>query len=76
MVAGYHMRIGESLRQARQRARITQVKAAEALGISQVTVSSWELGRTRPQIEDLPRVARVYRTTVRELVAFLDKDPG
>ena len=41
--------LGERLRQARNAMKVTQAKAAEAIGVSHVTVARWETGSHRPR---------------------------
>ncbi len=44
-VAGMPATIGEQIRQARLRARMSQVQAARVLGVHRTTVQTWEAGR-------------------------------
>ena len=46
---------------------LTQEKAAKELGISRATLSSYESGRTVPDIEMGKKMAALYETTVDEL---------
>lgn len=43
------MSLGEDIRQARERARMTQTELADALGVNESTVSNWERGRSNPK---------------------------
>ena len=45
---------------ARKRAGLTQVEAAEALGVSQEAVCTWETGRAMPTARRMPEVAKLY----------------
>lgn len=55
-------RLAEGLRQARAAAHLTQVQAAEALGITPVTVSNHERGVTEPDEGLIVRYAELYDT--------------
>ena len=51
---------------------LQQKELAEELGVTQVTVSSWEHGKSFPSPGRLKQVADVLNTTVEELL----KEPG
>ena len=46
---------------------LTQEKAAKELGITRATLSSYETGKTIPDIEMGKKMAALYKTTVDEL---------
>lgn len=48
-------------------AGLTQRGVAKALGIKSPSVAQWESGRSRPDLERLPALARLYNVTVEEL---------
>ena len=50
------MRGGHLLREARRRARLTQVELARRLGVAQPVVARWEANRGSMTIENLERV--------------------
>ena len=50
-------------KEARIRAGMTATAAAKALGVSQTTVSNWDLGRKQPSLELLCRAADLYGVT-------------
>ena len=41
----------------------TQCDLAQKLGVKQSTVSSWEIGRSRPTFEQLVEIANMFNTT-------------
>lgn len=43
------MTLGDRIRTARQRARLTQQQLADRVGVGRRTVDNWENGRTQPQ---------------------------
>ena len=51
------MRIGDRLREARKAQGYTQVRLAVAMGWDPGTISRWERGEVRPNVEWLERVA-------------------
>ena len=55
------------LTRLRAAAGLTQRGVAQALGIKSPSVAQWESGRSRPDLDRLPALARLYRVTVEEL---------
>jgi len=49
--------LGERIRSARRRRRLTQARAAEAAGMLQSTWSDIETGRVSPTVQTLRRIA-------------------
>lgn len=49
-------RLGPTIRQARQDARLTQVQLAGALGVEQTRLSRWELSKSTPGLLDVVRI--------------------
>ena len=56
--------LGKKLRHARRAAGLSQLAAAEAVGIHQVTVSKFERGIQDPSTEYLLAMARVYAVSM------------
>ena len=56
------MSISNNLRQLRLDSGMTQDQAAEKLGVTRQALSSYETGRTRPDIDMLIRLCQVYDT--------------
>lgn len=52
----------------RVKAGLRQKQVAEALNISQPSVSAWETGKAKPGIDTLPFLAKLYATTVDHLI--------
>ncbi|MFL9583441.1 helix-turn-helix domain-containing protein [Stenotrophomonas sp. AB1(2024)] len=52
---------------------ITQVQLAETLGVSQQTITAYEVGRRRIQVSALPVIAQALGVTVEALVAETPK---
>lgn len=65
--------VGRRLREARRRRDLTLAEAAQRAGVSGAHLSRLEKGERQPSIAVLLELARVYRTTVGEL---LGERPG
>ena len=57
----------ERLKRLRKTTGLSQAKVAAALGIKPASVAQWELGRSRPDPDRFPLLARLYKTSVEEL---------
>lgn len=62
------MSISSNLRQLRISGGMTQEQAAEKLGVTRQALSSYETGRTRPDIDMLMRLAEVYGTNLNSIL--------
>lgn len=62
------MDIKDKLKQKRQEAGLTQKELAEILHVSRQTVSSWEVGRTYPDLEILVAISELYKTPLDDLL--------
>lgn len=60
--------IGEKFASLRVGNRLTQEEVAHHLGITKAAVSKWECGQSLPDITLLPDIARLYSTTVDDLL--------
>jgi transcriptional regulator with XRE-family HTH domain len=60
--------LGARIAELRKSQNITQVQLAETLGVSQQTVTAYEVGRRRMPVSSLPVIARYLGTTVEELL--------
>ena len=54
------MKVGEQLKQARLQKQLTQQVVAETLNVSRQTISSWETGRSYPDIASLITLSDYY----------------
>ena len=57
-----------NLQRIRKEKGLSQKELADALGVTQGTVSAWESGRWDPTVENLRAVAKVLGVTVDELI--------
>ena len=62
-----------TLKAARVNAGLTQKEAAKKLNISKGTLASYEMYRTKPDIERAKRIAELYGMAVDDLI-FLSND--
>ena len=53
---------------ARRNAKLTQIDAAKAIGISKSTLISYEKGRSVPKIDVAKRIATVYGCSVNQII--------
>jgi transcriptional regulator with XRE-family HTH domain len=59
--------LGERIARLRREHDVTQVQLAEALGVSQQTMQSYEVGRRRIPVSALPAVALTLSVSLEEL---------
>lgn len=55
------MSLGERIRLARKRKKLSQTKLAELVGVSQATVADWERGETMPGRHRIPKLSEVLQ---------------
>lgn len=60
--------VGRNLKRLRQRAGLTQDVLAERLHVTRQAVSSWETGKTAPDVETLTALAAALEVDVRALI--------
>lgn len=58
----------KNIKRLRQREKLTQEQVAERLHVTRQAVSSWETGKTQPDIETLAALAAVLGTDANELI--------
>lgn len=62
------MRYTEVMKQLREQSGLSIAKAAEALGMPKSTYSSYEYGRSEPDIETLSKISKYYGVSVDYLI--------
>lgn len=62
------MNIGEKIKNAREEHKLTQTQAAEELMVSRQTISSWENGKSLPDILSVIRMSNLYQISLDELL--------
>jgi transcriptional regulator with XRE-family HTH domain len=67
-------RFGRTLQRAREECGLSQDQLAQALGVSQASVSQWLLGQTSPRpdrVEELERVLRIEPRSLGRLLGLV-----
>jgi len=64
----FFVELGARVAELRKTQGITQIQMADALGVSQQTVNSYEVGRRRIPVSALPILARLLATSIDELL--------
>lgn len=67
------MAISNNLRQLRLNSGMTQEQVSEQLGVTRQTLSSYESGRTQPDIDMLVRLSEIYGTDIDGIVYGKDR---
>ena len=60
--------VGENIKNIRKKNNITQEELAEKLSVTRQAVSSWENGKTEPDIKTLSRIADIFDTSTDVLI--------
>jgi transcriptional regulator with XRE-family HTH domain len=64
----FFTQLGARIAHLRKEQSITQVQLAEVLGVSQQTITAYEVGRRRIQVSSLPVIAKALGVAVEDLV--------
>lgn len=74
------MSVGKNIRKFRKLNKLTQEELANKLGVSDKTISSWEIDRTEPDIGTVQKLAHYFGCDVSDLVGepeqFCVKESG
>ena len=62
------MNLGKKLTNLRKREKITQEKIAEIIGVTRQTISNWELNITKPDINQIKEISKIFNISIDELV--------
>ena len=66
----------ERVKALRTAAGVTQSELASRLGLSRSSVLNWELGRTRPDISNIPALCRVLNVPISQFFFSTGSDTG
>lgn len=69
------MSLNEELKRARKASGLTQDDAAKALGTKNTTISNWENGVSRPDVDALSALCKLYGVTPNDLLEY-DSEPS
>lgn len=58
----------------RKRNKYTQEYVAEQIGVSRQAVASWESGTSTPDIYNCQKMAKLYNTTVDDLISYSEEE--
>ena len=64
------MSLNDELKNARKAKGMTQNDAAKATGIKSTTISNWENGVSRPDVDSLVILCKVYEVTPNDLLEY------
>jgi len=60
--------LGNKLLELRKQSKLTQEEVAEKLNVTRQTVSNWELNQTKPDIEQMKGLSKLYKISIDELI--------
>ena len=66
--------LGEKLRELRENYDLSQAQIAAALNIDRSTYSNYELDKTRPSLESLLKISRIYNVPWETFMPNVDPD--
>ena len=72
----FFKQLGARIAALRKDQGMTQVQLAEALGLSQQMVASYEVGRRRAPVSLLPQIAQTLAVSLEELIGQKDLQPA
>ena len=72
----FFKQLGARIAALRKDQSLTQVQLAEALGLTQQMVASYEVGRRRVPVSLLPRIAETLAVSLEELIGKKDVQPA
>lgn len=67
--AGFREATARVVRGLRSRARIRQSDAARQIGVTSVTLGTWESGAREPKLSQLNQLAELYGVTLDDLIS-------
>jgi len=69
----FFVALGQRITYLRKTQGLTQAQLGDALGVSQSTINTYEVGRRRIQVSALPRVAEALGVSVEDLIGATPK---
>lgn len=61
--------VGKNIKSYRKSAGLSQCELAERLNVSNRTISSWEIDRTKPSIDDVNKMVKIFGCTIDDIVS-------
>ncbi|MFD3012241.1 helix-turn-helix domain-containing protein [Streptococcus agalactiae] len=62
----------QKLKELRKEKKLTQTELASKLNISQKSYSNWETGKSEPNLENVVKLAKLFKTTTDFLLGVTD----
>jgi transcriptional regulator with XRE-family HTH domain len=62
------MNFGKKLRELRKERNLKQSDVAEAVGVDKVHVSNWEIGKTKPSLDSVAGVSKLFNVSIDYLI--------
>lgn len=66
--------LGDNIYKQRIKKHLTQAQLAEKIGVSRQSVTKWEDGRSRPELEKLLRLCELFGCTLDELAGSVSRE--
>lgn len=60
--------IGKHIKRNRENAKLSQTEVAARMGVTRQTISSWEINRTQPSIQDVERLAQIFECSIHDIL--------
>jgi transcriptional regulator with XRE-family HTH domain len=60
--------LSERLKEERQKQNLTQKEVADKLHVDRVTYTNWELGKHKPDLDQIKEIADIFKTSVDYLI--------
>lgn len=70
------MSFANKLKTYRNNMELTQDELAEKIGVSQKTISSWEVGRSEPTMKEFKRLCKLFDCTLADLSDTKERPVG
>lgn len=62
------MNLGKKITNLRKKEKITQEKFAELIGVTRQTISNWESNITKPDINQIKEISKIFNISIDELL--------
>ena len=69
-MSAFKLKLNEQIALLRKQKDLTQENLANLLGVTNQTVSKWESAQCCPDIQLLPKIAKIFNVTVDELLGY------
>lgn len=72
--ATFRLTFPDVLKELRERGKYTQKELAHKLGLSYQAIQHWESGKSIPQLDQIPTLARALRVPLKQFLAKIYAD--